>query len=366
MLVWKGFKVIKKWILQRDEELHDVLFPSRAGPTPTPESHFEELERKINHPIPNDLKELMRMHPGFFHTEKTWRTLVEAGDNLEDWGDLLLIKPVADWKVVTFAPDEFFLTPMMYNHDEISEDLPLPDGIPYDEFQEMEDAFLAIESNDESSSYEAEASTESEDVESDGDEPPATLTVLCSLVVQCFAFSQQKIIGNFVFAGINWIQSDFNECSDPQDRLPKGQALHIQSGLLQCDAYDSLSVSFHFVYSISDLMELAIQRIHKPEASLLYENSSETSSSSENEDMSSLDYNSLDEDEREIARVVKECARDYGSGYVEITEPALKLLANTAQQFVIDAFRASGVLEVEPGMLNAQARKMLPNKLAPT
>jgi hypothetical protein len=125
IIVWRGFRAIKKWIQRKgDEWLYGELFRNVGT---TPESHLVNFEREINHPLPNDLKEFMRCTIGFRHNMKTVAALHEIlvdSDSLVGWINLLFLMPVADWtksSTKSISGDEF---PMIYDDDEISRDLP--------------------------------------------------------------------------------------------------------------------------------------------------------------------------------------------------------------------------------------------------
>ena len=74
---WDGFIAIEKY-LGRCEGTKGPFF---GAIKPTPESELVELERKMNHPLPNDLKELMRIVGGFTPHQELF-DYIEANEDL--------------------------------------------------------------------------------------------------------------------------------------------------------------------------------------------------------------------------------------------------------------------------------------------
>jgi hypothetical protein len=116
-IVEKGLRIIKGWIQTDFSKPWDV-----AGATP--EAQISAIEEKIKHPLPNDLKEFMRLCGGFndVHPDVLERVEEDCGD---DWGVLFEIKPIDSWRPTEVIDD--YGPSLHYDQEAISEELPFPD-----------------------------------------------------------------------------------------------------------------------------------------------------------------------------------------------------------------------------------------------
>jgi hypothetical protein len=165
--VWDCIIAIEKFF-RISEEVKGSFF---SAIKPTPEAALAELERKMNHPLPNDLKELMRTVGDFRPYEKLARELDHEEEMLiGDCTALFLIGPIAEWQLVRVEMGDqaadFIEKLVWYNEDEISEDLP-PCDVVEGWKVEIDDGNAG--EGEQSDSFHPEVSEESDDFDSTSD-----------------------------------------------------------------------------------------------------------------------------------------------------------------------------------------------------